>query len=73
MAKSKIYPFLLFLIIGFILISKGQERIQTISEKSNYIARHNMTAAGYQSEFEKHTNNGYRLTDVSVHWTNNHC
>ncbi len=39
-----------------------------IWEKRNgpaYIARHGMSSSQYQSEFNKHTKNGYRLTHVS--------
>lgn len=70
MIKSQIYLQLFLFISGITLSTQGQVRVQAVSVKSNYIARHNMTAAVYQSEFQKHSNNGYRLTDVNGYEVN---
>ena len=35
-----------------------------------YIARHGLSGADYQREFEKHTQNGYRLTHISGYGVN---
>jgi hypothetical protein len=70
MSKLQFYSILFLFICGPALITHGQVRLQAVSVKSNYIARHNMTPATYQSEFQKHSRNGYRLTDVNGYEVN---
>ena len=36
-----------------------------------YVARHGLSSAAYQSEYDKHTGNGYRLTHVSGYGVGN--
>lgn len=46
----------------------GQERYAAIWDKSSggqWVARHGMTSAGYQQEFNTHVGNGYRLKLVN--------
>lgn len=70
MLKSILQSLLFFLVSGLMLSIHGQVRLQATATKSNYIARHNMTASVYQSEFQKNSNNGYRLTDVNGYEVN---
>jgi hypothetical protein len=46
----------------------GQDRYVAIWEKSpspGWVSRHGMTAAQYQTEFDKFLNQGYRLVHIS--------
>jgi len=58
--------FRLVLVNGYTV--NGQDRYVAIWEKSSgpaWVARHGMTGAQYQTEFDKHLNQGYRLVHIS--------